>query len=1038
MHIPRSNLISIFARHRIAANLLMLVMIIAGLWSLTRINVQFLPSINISDITITVRWPGASAEDVENSIINPIEKGVRNIDNLKRMTSTSRNSFASILLEFHDGTDMPEALEKVREAVSQVRSLPRASEPPVITRLELYESIADILISGPETMAALRHISRRFERDLLNRGIARITIFGLPEQEIAIQIPMARLVELNLSLNQIASLIGSQSLDLPAGTLGRSEVGRRIRSLDQRRTIHGFENLPIKSDDKGRIIHLRDIAQISLRPRENQVQVYYQDKSAAVLRLQRTTAANALTSANIMHKWLKTAEAEAGKSLNIIVYNENWQLIKDRINLLLKNGVTGLILIILLMFLALNRYVAFWIIMGIPASFLASILILYSMGYSIDMVSLFAFIMSLGIIVDDTIVVGEQALTNIQNGQAILPGIEDAAYKMVPPIMASSLTTVCAFLPLLLVGDIIGKILIVIPIVVICVIFASLIECFLVLPGHLHHSFRTKTHIKDSTARKVINSTFDKFKTEKFKPFLRLIIHHRHLTIISVLALMLLAISLVSSGILSFTFFPSPEGPVVYANAEFTIGTPPAKVKAYLREMERTLKATNKALSPKNKSLIKTYISFTNLHFEGRRNTEQGEQYAAMSIELLAPDSRKVTNAEFIRAWRKRLKTQPGIEDVTIYTPRGGPPGDDIDIELKNTNSRKLKLAAEELKNTLRTFKGVSAIRDDLPFGQNQFIYSLNATGESLGLTTEDIGVQLRAAFNGHIAQIYHVPNEEIEVRVILPDNERNQLATLRHYPIVTPKGNTVPLETVADISFKQSPELIRHSDTELAVRVQATVDANLNNANEILVTLKKISLKKLETKYNLTYLLRGRAEEQKDTLQDMEYGLILGLCLIYIILAWVFSSYGWPLLVMAVIPLGLTGAIFGHYLMGLDLTILSLFGLFGLSGIIINDSIILLNEYRLLREEGIDVETAIIEASSRRLRAVLLTSLTTIAGLTPLLFERSMQAQFLIPMATSISFGLAYGTILILGVVPVLLSYYESVRRRIKVLAGK
>ncbi len=1025
----RKSFISLFARHKVAANLLMAMMLLSGFVALSRINIQFLPTFRVETITVGVVWNGASAEDVENAITNPLENELRNINQLKTLSSISRTNGATVTLEFEQGSDMGRAIEEVREQVSQIRNLPSDVVEPVIKRIDPYEDVAKLVITGPDDLDELRAMAHRFERELLDAGIGKVDIIGLPEQELAVQIPIRTLVELKLSLAQISDRIASRSVDFPAGTIGKAEVGRQLRSLAQQRSIQGFESLPIITDRSGQLIRLGDIAKIELRPQDNEVKAFYDGKPAIMMRLSRTENFNALTSARIFHNWLKQARREVGRTVQLHFYDETWIYIQERINLLLKNGAGGLVLIILILFLLLNRHVAFWVVVGIPTSFMAAIAALYIYGGSINMVSLFAIIMTLGIIVDDTIVIGEQTLTNFHARMHPSDAVESATHKMLAPIFSSSLTTICAFIPLLIISGIMGSILFAIPLVVICVILASLLECFLVLPGHLIHSFRRGKPKPAGKYKRLINFKFHRFKARKFRRLVVWSLNNRLLTLSIALASFIIAVGLIASGWINFTFFPSPESRNLQVTSEFTVGTPEDKITDFLKELNTTLAETNKSLSSGKRPILKTAVSFLNYTRLANRQTKEGNQFASMEIELISPDKRKITNTEFINAWRQRITLPPGLENFSIYAPRGGPPGEDIDIQMSGNSASVLKQAASELKLTLEGIKGVSDVTDDLPFGQDQLIYKLSPTGEALGLTVNQIGRQLRAAFNGEIAQIFHLPNEEIEVRVVLPERERNSLSTLEQFPIVTSAGQTVPLGTVVKLRYRRGPDVLLHTDTKLSIHVKAKVDSQMNNANKILAQMSKEALPKIATQYNLRYTLKGKAEEQQETFSDMKLGLMIGLVLIYIVLAWVFSSYLWPIVVMLVIPLGLTGAIVGHLVMHLDLTILSLFGLFGLSGIVINDSIILLSEFRLLRDEGWDTTDAIIEASTRRFRAVFLTSVTTIAGLTPLLFETSLQAQFLIPMATSIVFGLAFATLLILIIVPVLLSLAENLK---------
>lgn len=441
-------------------------------------------------------------------------------------------------------------------------------------------------------------------------------------------------------------------------------------------------------------------------------------------------------------------------------------------------------------------------------------------------------------------------------------------------------------------------------------------------------------------------------------------------------------------------------------------------------ELERSLNKTEQALGQGLVETAITHLGVTTV--SGGNASQKGDQFGSISLELVGPDTRDVRNKAFIRAWRENITLPSGIQTFTLAEPQMGPPGRDLQIRLIGSDADSLKAAALELTEAIKGFDGTSGTEDDMPYGQQQLIYHLTPTGEALGLTIESLGRQLRSAFDGRLAQIFQEGDEEIEVRVLLPNDERYNLVSLDRINVRVPGGEFVPLSTVVELQPKRGFEALRHADGQLAVEVSADVDTSVNNARRIIAALEADVLPGLTSRYGLHYSLEGRSAESRKTLGDMKRGLLIALALIYLVLAWVFASYGWPIVVMIAIPFGLVGAILGHWLLGIDLTILSLFGFFGLSGIVVNDSIILVTFYKHLREKGMAADDAIIEASCQRLRAVLLTSLTTIAGLTPLLFETSVQAQFLIPMAVSIAFGLMFSTVLVLLCVPALLSIYE------------
>ncbi len=1021
--VHQQNLIGILAQHKVAANLLMIMMIMSGIWALSKLNTQFLPNFALDFITVTVVWTGATAEDVETSITVPIEQELRNLDNVHKMESTSANAISNILLEYEKGTDMGWALDQVKEKVSLLRNLPSTAEIPEISRIIHYELIASVLITGPSDANELRLLAQQMERDLLARGIGKIDISGLPEEEIAIQIPTTQLVDLGLTLPQIGEKILQFSRDIPAGSIGRDDVARQLRSLGQRRDELAFANLPLTTDKSGRYIKLDDIATITRRPQDNEIRITYQGKPAVELTLRRSEHEDALKAAKILQTWLKETLPKLPPSVKLQVYQQAWELIDQRISLLLRNGLGGLILVVAVLFLFLNGRVAFWVAAGIPISLMGMLAVLYMAGGSINMISLFAMIMALGVVVDDAIIVGEDGFAHFQMGEQPLLAAEGGAQRMLAPVTASSLTTISAFLPLMLIGGVMGNILFAIPMVMVCVLVASLFECFFVLPGHLRQSFYKLHHAKPNKLRQKVEKGFNYIRDVYFRSLISTVIAFRWSVIATILAAMMLAIALIVGGRLSFTFFPSPEGVIIKANANFVAGTSPVRVDNFLKHLEKTLYATEKDLNDK---LIKVVVSRLGSAQGGDGSSRKGEQFGSLMIELISPDSREVRNKQFIKAWQAKIHQQAGLESLIIVEHRGGPPGQDIEIRLNGHNIEKVKAAALEVKNVLKTFQGVSGIQDDMPYGREQWIYSLTPYGMALGLTIDSVGRQLRAAFDGYLTQIFQVGDDEIEVRLMLPDNERYNLVHLENFTLQLPNGANVPFSTAVQVSTQRGFEAIRHVDGLLATLISADVDKAVNNNNQILENLTQNFLPDLRLRYGIEYAFEGRAADQSETLSDMKRGLIFALALMYIILAWQFSSYGWPLIVMSIIPFGLVGAIFGHWVMGLDLTILSLFGFFGLSGIVVNDSIVLVTFYKQLREQGMIVQEALIESACLRLRAVLLTSLTTIFGLTPLLFETSLQAQFLIPMATSIAFGLMFSTMLVLLVVPALLSIYE------------
>ena len=1017
------GIIGIFARHKVAPNLLMLIMILSGVVALMKLNVQFFPSFELDYASVRIIWPGANAQDVEKSITDPVERVLRNLDSLDEMTSTSSLGVSSISLKFEEGTDMIEAVDQINQRVGELRNLPQDSQKPIIERVVRYESIARVLlISEQGSLEELRPLVRSFERDLLNRGIDKINFKGLPSEEMAVEISQDTLEQHNLTLESVGNQLAGMSRDYPAGSVGDNDSVRDIRALEQKRTEIAFNQMPLIVSDSQNL-SLGDIGTVERRPTKNAPFLTVDGATAIEMQLMRAESGDTLKSSEIMQKWVADAEPQLPEGVRIQVYDETWSLVNQRIMLLVNNGIGGLILVVLILYIFLNGRVAFWIAVGIPVSFMATLMIMYLAGGSINMVSLFGLIMALGIIVDDAIVVGEDALAHHEMGEPDLQAAEGGAHRMLGPVTASSLTTVGAFLPLMLIGGEIGNILFAIPLVIIAVIFASLIESFTILPGHLRHALKGVKKAEEGSVRYRLESAIDHFRHHQFRNVIRWVLRHRGITLATTLALMIFVVGLLAGGRLGFVFFPSPESTKLNADVRFVAGTPSSVTADYVDHLYQALLETEKELEP---GILKVAV----VHYN-QTTTQPGANYGAINVQLEEPDLRETRNAEFVKVWQEKAGMAPGLDTLTISAPRAGPPGSDIDVRLFGAEPLKLKQAALDLEQVLQQIQGVSGIRDDLPFGRDQLVYQLTPQGEALGFTYVSLGRQLSDAFSGRLVQIFTDGEDEVEVRVQYPLAEQASLATINKMQVVSPSGQRLPLSSVATWTTQQGFDAMRHVDGQLAVTVVGEVDSSANNANQILATLQKTALPELEMKYGISYTLEGQNKRQAETMEDMKVGLLIGLSMIYIVLAWVFSSYGWPLVVMMAIPFGLVGAILGHWWMGLDMTILSMFGFFGLSGIVVNDSIILVSFYKSLRESGLSINKALEEAAVQRVRAVILTSLTTIAGLTPLLFETSLQAQFLIPMATAIAFGLMFSTFLILLVLPAMLSLYEGFMER-------
>ncbi len=1016
------NLIRSFVRHPVAPNLAMLVMIIAGLWATSQLTRQLLPAFAINIVTVSVDWPGASAQDVEGSITQSLEDALVGLDEVRTVTSASRDARSKIDIEYAAGTDMGAALDEVKNAVAQVRNLPETSEEPQVTLVNRNEGVARIVLSGP-VKEQLRPLAIQFERQLRARGLSRIDVVGLAKQEISIEVAAEQLSELNLSIEEIADAVGASSRNTPAGSVGSRDIARQLRSRDQARTVADFNSLPVYAETGGRLVTLQDIATVSRQAMDDEIELYAEGNPAIEIVVNRAETEDAITVAEKLNAWVDEARGQLPPNVRLDVYEEVWRTVDQRIDLMINNAVSGLVLVLVILYVFLNGRVAFWVAVGIPVSIFAALMAMYLFGGTINVMTLFALIMTFGIIVDDAIVVSEEAVTRFSNGEGPASAAENAALQMFAPVTAASLTTIAAFAPLLAIGGPTGSILFAIPLVVICVVIASLVECFVVLPGHLRHSLVGVGEHQPPAWRRAVDVHFNRFRSGFFRRRVTWCIENRRTTLAIAVAGILLTIGLLAGGRIGFSFFPQPDGTTITANARFVAGSPPERMEGFLRQAVTALREVE---SQSGEQFIKLIVARQNENSQG----EKGSHVGQITVELTQPDVRgEWSNQAIIRAWKQRVVLLPGMEYFLIKSSRGGVPGSDIDIALSGLPAEQLKLASLELQDSLGNFEGLSAIKDDLSYGKEQLIFELTPTGRALGLSAVSLASQLRTNFEGKRVQIFQDKGEEVEVRLRLAERNRESLRSLSTLPIVLADGTTASLANVARLAYARGFDDLKHNNGLLAVRVTADVDSSVNNANAVRAIVARTVMPELQARYGFDWKYLGKAEEQSESVGGIGFALPLALLMIYIILAWVLGSYLWPVAVMSVIPFGLIGAIFGHWLLGFDVTMMSVFGFFGLSGIVINDSIILTVAFKKLRDEGMGAKEAAIAAAERRLRAVLLTSITTIVGVLPLLFETALQAQFLKPMVISLSFGLLFGTLIVLLLLPAFLTGIELLR---------
>ncbi len=1021
----RFNLVSLFTRHRTAPNLLMFLMILLGVIALMRLNVQFFPNFGIDVVTVSVKWSGAGAEDVDANIVQSLEPELRFLDNVKHVKSTSNEGSASISIEFEAGTEMQTALSNVETAVGQVTTLPEDSEKPKINRVVRYEPISRLLISGPYPESALKAMAKTMRDELLARGVDKVDLVGARDEEIWVDVLPETLRRLNLTIGDIANRISQISQDIPAGETNGAQ-GKQIRSLGEVKTAEGVRDIEIRSRENGEKIKLSDIASVNERFDENGVEVRFQKTRAIELHVMRAETADALEVDDIVSKFIEEVRPTLAPNLRLDQYAIQANLIRDRIDLLINNGLSGLALVLAILFLFLNTRVAFWVAAGIPVSILATLFVMKLSGQTINMVSLFGLIMAIGIVVDDAIVVGEHSETLRQRGLSPVEAAEGGALRMLVPVFASSLTTIAAFMPLLMISDIMGQIIAAIPFVAISVIIASLIECFLVLPGHMRHALKGKAE-EASGFRTRFNEKFNHVRDTHFARLIDGVLEYRYTTLAVAVAALIISFGLIAGGRVGFQFFKGPEAERIYANVEMAAGTPRHNTQDMVDELERALYAAEEELGG---GLIVTHVAKV-----GTRTSQMvgkggsADHLGGIYVELIESDKRDIRTDDFVASWRKNLDQKAGLQKLTLIAAQAGPPGRDVDIRINGDDILSLKKAATDVVDLLKRYPGLSALEDDLPYGKEEAILEVTPHGQALGFTTEDIARQVRDAFDGAVAKRFPRGDEEVLIRVQF-DRSRTGQSQLDDLYLRSPNGAEVPLSQVVSLRTKTGFSTVKREDGTRQVSITGEINKSATNTSEVIAQLKRDGIDALMSKHKTSVSFAGKAEEQQRTFGDMITGVVIGFSAIYIILAWVFASYSKPIVVMSVIPFGFVGAAFGHLIMGYDLTILSLVALVGLSGIVVNDSIILVSTVKEHMDMGEDPMLAIARGTVDRLRAVILTSATTICGLTPLMFETSLQAQFLIPMAITLVFGLMVATLLVLVVVPALLAVLQDIKK--------
>lgn len=1041
------NIIRWFILNTVAANLLMVFIIIAGTFTLSRLRMEVFPDITIPIINVSVVYPGASPEDIEESICVKVEEQVQGINGLKRITSSSNEGYGSINIEVENGYDIDEVKDEVKSQVDAITSFPDDAEKPTIRSFDGQPEVITIAVHGHVDEASLLNIAEKVRDEVSELPNITQTRLGKKPREISIEISENTLQKYGISFDYVANKIRTSSMDVPGGAIETYDGEILIRSKGQAYTGEEFGIIPVLSLADGSTVFLRDIAEILDGFQDVEYDIKFNSEPALLIRVYRTGDQNALDIADAVHKYIKKKNPVMPPGVSLTTMKDESVILRGRIELLTENAYLGLGLVLIVLALFLKPKLAAWVSLGIPISFMGGFWLLPLFDVSINMISLFTFILVLGIVVDDAIVVGENIHIHLKRGLSGVDAALEGAYQVAKPVIFAVLTTMVTFSPMILVEGALGKIWKIIPVVTIVVLFFSLIESLTILPAHLAHMNINEAKKKNrfsqwwSDIQMGIHNWLQGFIKNKYTPVLELALKNRGNTVAIAISIFILTVGLVASGFIRFNFFPPLEADIVIAGVEYPEGTPVSLTKVGLDQIEKSaykLKDSLEVLYPENKIFINMVSTAGDQPIKtqsarGPGNLDAtffGSHLAECVIELAPGEERPISTVEISKIWRELTGPIPGVKQVTfdsdLFTT-GAP----IEIQLSSVNREDLKAVTNSLKNKLQTYAGVFDIKDSFSAGKDEIKLNLLPEAQNYGITMASLARQVRQAFYGDEVQRVQRGRDEVKVFLRYPKDERVSLNNLEQMNVRVGKNVEVPLGQLAQGELSSGYSTITRTDRKRSISITADVDLSEANANEILAKFETEHIVPILLDYpSVNYSFEGEQREQRDTLSSLFKNFALALFVVYVLLAVPFKSYLQPLIIMSAIPFGFTGAVIGHIIMGMNLAVLSIIGIVALSGVVVNDSLVMvdfINRYK--RDDGKTSLEAALAAGPRRFRPILLTSITTFVGLFPLLIEKSVQAQFLIPMAISLAYGVLFATLITLILVPTSYLIIEDIK---------
>ncbi len=1022
-------MIRYFASHPTAANLLMIAMMLLGLTALPKLQRDTFPIVPATEVNIRIPYPGATPADVDSGICQRIEDAMDSVSGIKEVRCDARENIAMVTIQRREETDIETFFNDIKTRYDSISTFPERVESASLEIAERVANVASIMITADIPPAQLKSyaekVRSRIKRD---KRIAQVDLKGFSDQDIRIEISAFNLKRYSLGVADIAGVIESQSIDVPAGVMSTPDNDVLIRFSGEHQSINEFKNLTVHSSGSGADIKLGEIATIRRVFDKPEDKIIFNDKRAALLEISKTYTEDSLRVFEAIEENLIRERKMAPKGIKLEISQNVTSNIKDRLRILLDNGLQGLLLVFLSMWAFFSFRYSFWVTMGLPVSFLGAIFFMQLLGYTINMMTMVALLVALGLIMDDAIVIAENIATRVRQGKDALEAAVEGTKQVLPGVLSSFFTTAMIVGPLAFLSGKMGAVLEYIPIVLLIALGISLIEAFLILPAHMYHSMKHAHKTQPSRVHKWIDNGFNYIRDKIFGRMIAASVRLPYLTFGLIIALLMVSFATIPAGILKYRAFPQLESDTIQARILLPQGTRLKQTEDIVEKVVTALKQTDdefSALQVKQQQLIQ---STTVLYNTNASAFESGAHVATISADLLPAGERKGNIPDILSRWRELSGEHPDVIALQFTDKERGVAGKAIDIRLHSTQTVILEKASLDLQQWLRGFKGMLNLSDDFRPGKPEYQIQLREGANTLGINAQSISREVRAAIHG-VTQLDVVKDENTyDVTVQLAANDRNSLEDLKALTIRLPDGRRIALSSVADIQQVRGYSRLHRINGLLTVTIQGTLDTKIANAKEIMGMTKKMFLPELKKKYpQLGFSFAGEGAENAVTMASLQRNVLIGLFGVFLILSFQFRSYLQPFAVMLAIPLGLIGVVWGHLLLGLELSMPSLVGLATLMGIVVNDSILLVTFIKTHWNSQMSITEAVTQAAHDRFRAIMLTSLTTIAGLLPLLLETSTQAQLLIPIVASLTFGLLTATVFSLFLIPSCFVIFED-----------